>query len=184
MKKEDERVTKSRKLSAGRFRERCAEMESMKAVKVWRHELGNESSKGSRGEYHHLRYIRTASRHCAEDILDIVTNDCIRQLRQRSGGLWLEVRVVERLARIQLHVEVGAGVSGVALLVRLVAPPVQHPLRYVDGQLPLPRVSALSLCLPAVAAMVPLPRRVQDNAAYNAYEDQPNAAEDEIGACA
>ena len=32
--------------------------------------------------------------------------------------------------------------------------------------------------------MVPLPRRVQDYAAYDAYEDQANAAEDEIGACA
>jgi hypothetical protein len=89
--KEDERVTKSRKLSAGRFRERCADMESMKAVKVWWHEFGKVSSVGSRGEYHHLRCIRTVSRHCTEDILDIVTNDCIRQLRQRSGSLWLEV---------------------------------------------------------------------------------------------
>ena len=55
---EDERVTKSTKLSAGRFRERWADTESKKAVNVCRHELGNEVSVGKIGEYHHLRCIR------------------------------------------------------------------------------------------------------------------------------
>lgn len=165
------------------MRERCEETESTKAVRVWRHELGNVSSVGSTGEYHHLQCIRRVSRDCTEDILDIVTNDCIRQLRQRSGRVWLEVGVIERLARVQLDIDVVAAILLVLAVRRPGAPPVEHPLCYVGAQLPPPGLGALSWRTQAVAVMR-LPGRMQHDAAYNAHQNQAEAAKYEIGACA
>lgn len=52
---DDECVTKSRKVSAGLLRERCAEIDKVKAVNVCRQAVGNVNSEGRIGEYHHLR---------------------------------------------------------------------------------------------------------------------------------
>jgi hypothetical protein len=94
---DDERVVKSRKMSAGRLRERCADMERRKAVRVWRTALGNDSSAGKTGAYHHLHSIRQGYSHNAGNILDIVANDGIRQLCERGRRLWLELGEVEWL---------------------------------------------------------------------------------------
>ena len=51
---DDEFVRKSRKVSAGRFRERWPETERRKATRVCRHVSGNAISAGRIGEYHHL----------------------------------------------------------------------------------------------------------------------------------
>ena len=58
---EEELVTKSRKVSAGRFRERCVEIDRMNAVNVCRLAEGNDSSVGSIGEYHHLHTCKPHS---------------------------------------------------------------------------------------------------------------------------
>jgi hypothetical protein len=101
--KEDERVTKSTKLSAGRLRERWLDTERIRAVKVWRHASGKDSSKGSTGAYHHLDCIRQVYTRGAEDILDIVPNDGVCQLREGCCRLWLELGIVQGLPRVQLQ---------------------------------------------------------------------------------
>lgn len=52
--KDEDLVTNSTKVSAGRLRERCVETDIRKAINVWRHELGNSVSAGMIGLYHHL----------------------------------------------------------------------------------------------------------------------------------
>ena len=51
---EDEFVRKSRKVSAGRLRDRWDEIACRKPVSVRRQAKGNLFSSGSTGEYHHL----------------------------------------------------------------------------------------------------------------------------------
>jgi hypothetical protein len=51
---EEELVRKSKKVSAGRFRERCVDTERINAVRVCRQALGNDISEGRMGVYHHL----------------------------------------------------------------------------------------------------------------------------------
>ncbi len=52
---EVEFVRKSRNVSAGRFRERWEDTEMIKLLRVRRQLLGNLSSEGSIGPYHHLQ---------------------------------------------------------------------------------------------------------------------------------
>lgn len=51
---EEEFVTKSKNVSAGRLRERFVDRDVMKLVRVVRHVEGKARSVGTIGEYHHL----------------------------------------------------------------------------------------------------------------------------------
>lgn len=53
---DDELVANSKKVSAGRLRERLSEREDMKLARVWRHAAGKARSVGRMGEYHHLDF--------------------------------------------------------------------------------------------------------------------------------
>lgn len=89
---EEELVTKSRKVSTGRLRERWLESDKRKVTRVWRHAAGNEFSAGSTGVYHHLDMVS----HCARKvrmcpgILDIVADDGICKDGQGSRRVWPE----------------------------------------------------------------------------------------------
>jgi hypothetical protein len=66
-------------------------------------------------------------------------------------------------------------------VVGLRVPPVEDALGYISAQLASPSFDALSRSALAVA-VVALPCCVQNYAADNAYENQADASEDEIGA--
>ena len=60
---EEELVTKSRNVSAGRLRERFEENDRIKALKVWRQVDGKMRSEGINGEYHHLTPLAVTKSH-------------------------------------------------------------------------------------------------------------------------
>lgn len=114
-----------------------------------------------------------------EDVLDIVTNDCIRQLRQRCRRLGLEVGVVQLHARVQLHIEIRVILS-LGLISRGSVPPVEHSMRYLGAQFSFPDFGALFL----VVAKLPFPRRMEYHAADYAYQDQPDSSQYDVCPCA
>jgi hypothetical protein len=100
---EEELVTKSRKVSTGRLRERWLERETMKLTRTWRQAEGNESSPGRTGEYHQLHQCQSGlgERERQECILDIIANDGVGEEVQSSLRVGAERREVG-LGRSQL----------------------------------------------------------------------------------
>jgi hypothetical protein len=134
---EEERVTKSTKLSAGRFRERWEETDIRKAVRVRRHSAGNESSEGSMGEYHHLNTVRYGHLPGSPYILYIVPNHSVSELSECGRSLWTEVGEVQVLASMKLHVCLVNVFPLILLLSRIVAPG-QYPARNICSDFPSP----------------------------------------------
>jgi hypothetical protein len=132
---DEERVTKSTKLSAGLFRERWDETDMRKAIRVWRQEAGNEFSVGSTGEYHHLHSVRPGIPQHPPNIPDIVPYDGIGQLSEGCCRLGPELGIVEFLPRIQLQVKVIVIVLALLFAVGSCIPPVQHSLHNVYAAL-------------------------------------------------
>lgn len=78
---DEEFVTKSRKASAGLFRERCEEIVRRKRANVCRQDEGNEISRGSRGEYHQLGALASLFGNSnMSSILDIIADYRVRQV--------------------------------------------------------------------------------------------------------
>jgi len=74
----------------------------MNAVNVCRQELGNESSVGRMGVYHHLQeyYISMKRQGAANNLPDIIPNNSIREFRERRSSLRPEFRIIQFLPRV------------------------------------------------------------------------------------
>ena len=58
-----------------------------KAVRVWRHEAGNEISVGKMGEYHHLYVVSITELREPMNILDVVPYDGVGEFGEGCCGL-------------------------------------------------------------------------------------------------